>query len=101
VVGDPAGSRSRDGCLELAAAAGAAITVIELPAGGAALVNAGPAPAGVRLRRFAADSFPVEAGRVPAQGSAVLEIPTDRAERPWQLELRSRGEITICGRPPA
>lgn len=98
VGGAPGDSRTRGSCLALGRAPGREPRVVELPPGGAILESVGDAPVEARLRRFAADSFPVPTGEVPPGGSVVLDIPTDRATRPWQLELRSAGPIGVCGR---
>ncbi len=64
----------------------AEISAVELGPG-AVTVRAGPGGATVRARRFAAESYPVELGRVAPGRSAVLSIPQDRATTTWKLEL--------------
>ena len=89
---------SEGSCLELGRSAGRAPRLFELPPGGAVIEALGDAGVEARVRRFAADSFPVEAGELPGRSVAVLAIPTDRApQRPWQLELTSAGPIRVCG----
>lgn len=34
-------------------------------------------------------------------GQDSIPLPSDRSSRPWQLELRSAGPSTVCGRPAA
>ena len=94
-------SVTRGSCLELAGAPGRAPRAVELPPGGAVLEAAPGAPIEARLRRFAVESFPVKAGVVRGGDTVVLDIPTDRAPVPWQLELRSVGPISVCGRTGA
>lgn len=86
------------GCLEFGRSAPAAPRILELPVGGAVIETLGGAPAEARLRRFAVDSFPVEAGTVQGGQAVVLDIPADLAEQRWELELRSPGPVRVCGR---
>lgn len=96
VVGDQVGWRTAGACV--ARDGGATTSVVELPPGGATLESGGGSPAEIHLRRFAVESFTIEAGRVSPGAAATLVIPEDRAEEPWELEVRSNGPITICGR---
>jgi hypothetical protein len=46
------------------------------------------------LRRFAS-SFPIN-GRT-LTGDARLDIPLDRSDRPWQLQIDSTSPVMVCG----
>lgn len=93
-----AGSGPESGCLELDPAPPDSPWVVVLPPGGA-VIEARSDSAEIRLRRFATESFPVEAGTVRPGRAAALAIPPDLAAQPWQLELRSSGASRICGSP--
>ena len=72
-------------------------TAVELPVGGV-LVRAGPEqPVRMRIRRYPTESFPTKLDSVPAAGSALIRIPPDRGETPWQLQLFSSELVTVCG----
>ena len=82
-------------CIELAA--GSPVAILRLPPGGA-IVHASPrAGAQLRLRRFATDSFPIAAAPLAAGEVGVLNIPTDRATEPWELEIIPSAGATVCG----
>lgn len=72
---------------------------VRLPPGGASVRASPAAGAIVALRRFATASFPL--GVVPlARGQArVVRVPADRAAQPWELAVRSRAPLTVCGTP--
>jgi hypothetical protein len=82
------------GCL-IVSRVGGGLPVLALPPGGAILSAPPGAQAGLSLRRFAADSFPILAGTV--HGSARLDIPEDRSNRPWELQLDPTDRVTVCG----
>jgi hypothetical protein len=93
VVGPPnARSSVRGSCVTATGAAGA-IPTLALPPGGAVLRARGGAPRQLSLRRYA-ESFPVSAGTL--RGAASLVIPTDRSDRPWQLQVGGAGPIAAC-----
>jgi hypothetical protein len=48
------------------------------------------------LRRYATVSFPLALGPLPAGQPELLEIPTDRSQKPWTLGLSGRGQVEIC-----
>ncbi len=81
------------GCRTVARS-GEAPPVIELPPGGATLTAPPGVAAKLSLRRFATTSFPIVVGTL--QGAARLSIPTDRSERPWQLQVDANGPVTVC-----
>jgi hypothetical protein len=69
--------------------------VLEFPAGGGVFLEPAPgATAGLRLRRYATQSFPVPAGEL--SGPSVLAIPADRSDRPWQLQVSATGPVSAC-----
>jgi hypothetical protein len=72
-----------------------AATPLEVPAGGGVFLQpAEGSTAKLSLRRFASGSFPVSAGVLTGPG--VLSIPSDRSERPWQLQVDATGPVTAC-----
>jgi hypothetical protein len=75
--------------------AGSEAPVLNLPPGGASLSAPRGVQASLGLRRYAADSFPVDPG--PLRGDARLVIPTDRSSRTWQLRLDTRRPVSVCG----
>ena len=89
----PSPAPSTDGCTSVGGA-GAAATIVSLPPGGASLSSSSVAGASLALRRYAADSFPVDPGTL--HGQASLVIPTDRSSRPWQLQADARGPVRVC-----
>jgi hypothetical protein len=82
------------GCRTLVPAAGAP-AVITLPPGGATLETAPGISADLSLRRFASASFPVHVATL--RGAARLDIPRDRSGRPWEMQVRANGKVTVCG----
>ena len=75
--------------------AGGTPPVISLPPGGAVLRPARGVTAELGLRRFASASFPVHVATL--RGAARLDIPRDRSMRPWELQVRANGKVTVCG----
>ena len=69
-------------------------SVAVLPPGGALLDGAPGASEQLRLRRFAASSFPVSLGTL--RGVARLEIPRDASARPWELQVIGTGSVGVC-----
>jgi hypothetical protein len=78
----------------------AAPPLLDLPPGGAALASHSRGAFHVRLRRFASSTVPVDLGELPADASAVIEIPTDRSAQPWKLSLDGAGPVIVCGQRP-
>lgn len=68
---------------------------VELSPGGA-LLRAESGTPRVHLRRYATESFPVDAGRVSGSGRVSLAIPEDGSTEPWELEP-SGGTALVCG----
>jgi hypothetical protein len=89
----PATGPPRGSCRSVRAAGGL-FPVVSLPPGGATLTTSKGAHAALALRRFASDSFPIDAGTV--NGTARLEIPADRSSRPWELQVVSAQPVTVC-----
>jgi hypothetical protein len=83
----------RGSCLPLSSAGGVS-PVVALPRPGVTIRSPAGVHQEVRLRRFANGSFPVT---LPAQGTEVLLIPTDRSARPWQLQVAGPAATTVCG----
>lgn len=69
--------------------------VVSLPPGGARLYAAPSVGAQLQLRRFASASFPVSVGTL--RGPSRLEIPRDRSERRWELQIGTAGKVKVCG----
>jgi hypothetical protein len=72
----------------------AAAGEVTLPAAGAVIRRMQPGVE-LRLRRLAAESFPVELGAAAA-GASILEIPEDRLMQPWQLQVSEPTGVEIC-----
>ena len=70
-----------------------------LPPGGVILRGAGSAPAAVGLRRYATTETPVDLGKLADGRAAVLAIPPDRSDVPWQLQPPAAGALEVCGPP--
>ncbi len=70
-----------------------------LPADGAILRNRGPGPVAIDLRRYATSQAPVELGKLGPGEAAVLAIPTDRSQVPWQLPVPADARLDVCGPP--
>jgi hypothetical protein len=78
------------GCRPLAASA-----PLEVPPGTTVyVVNRGVDGATVRVRRFADQAADV--GVVPGRGTGRVELPADRAKRPWTVTLAGNGPLTAC-----
>jgi len=90
-----ADARSHGSCLTLGA--DSPVAILRLPPGGAIVHAARRAGAQVRLRRFAADSFPIAAAPLAAGEVGVLRIPTDRATQPWEVEISPPAGVSVCG----
>jgi hypothetical protein len=89
-----ASARAAGGCPTLHLRPGAP-KVLALPAGQVILEPSPRVTAQVSLRRFATESFPVDAGMLT--GPAELTISQDRSSRPWQLQLDGTGTVEVCG----
>lgn len=63
------------------------VTTIEIPPGG---------PAAIRLRRFAADQYPLATEGLPGASTTRLEIPRDRLDRPWWLLVEAAQGGRVC-----
>jgi hypothetical protein len=70
--------------------------VVTLPPGGAILEAQPGSSASLLLRRYAS-AFSVNGGRL--QGVARLDVPTDRSNRPWQLQIDGAHPVTVCELP--
>jgi hypothetical protein len=66
------------------------LTAIELGPGG---------PGTIRLRRFAADGYPLVSEGVPGDSTTLLRIPSDGVARPWRLRVDAPGPATVCRGP--
>jgi hypothetical protein len=87
--------RRRGGCLLTRATGPDARLDVELPDGQALVISAS-APAGVLARRFAKVAPTAPIGEVPAGGSIGIVARADRADVPWQLQVASAGNLTVC-----
>ena len=72
------------------------VAALELAPGEAIRVRAERAGIELRLRRYAAESYPVELGDLRPGLSATLRIPADRSPQPWQLELSGEHAPVVC-----
>jgi hypothetical protein len=90
-----AGAHRHGSCVELGAGSPGAI--LRLPPGGAIVHASRQAGAIVGLRRFATASFPLSGSPLAAGQVGLARIPTDRATRPWEMELSSPAATKVCG----
>jgi hypothetical protein len=60
-----------------------------------ATVAAQDAAVTLTLRRFA-DANGAALGQVPAGDARLIEIPADRSEQPWHLQIGGNGEVAVC-----
>jgi hypothetical protein len=93
MVGPPgAEARAVGSCLVV----GSPGAILLLPPGGVSVHASLQAGADVSIRRFAASyslgTVPLGRGQV-----GVAHVPADEAPEPWELALRSRGPVTVCG----
>ena len=72
---------------------------VTLPPGGAVLRDRGSAPAPIDLRRYATANAPVQLGNLGPGRAAVLAIPTDGSQVPWQLQVPAGAQLDVCGPP--
>ena len=75
--------------------------IMDLPPGGALIETAPDAPAELALRRNDESGFPVDVGTLEAGRRAVIVIPSDESDRPWQLLVNSDARMSVCGRGAA
>ena len=87
------------GCLVAAPPAQGERRLVELPPGGAVIEAPRRSPVLVRMRRFSTENSPVTVGELAAGRTGVLEIPTDRSQRPWLLDIEAGGPTSVCGLP--
>jgi hypothetical protein len=96
LLGPPGAVVARSpGCLTVRPVKGPG-AVVQLPPGGVVLRAGAGVRAGLRLRRFATQTFPIHAGTL--RDTAKLAIPRDRSTEPWRLQLSANGPVTACGR---
>lgn len=87
--------RAGQPCLKVKAASDPAIPV---PSGGLVL-TARDSRVQAGLRRYASATFPLALGPLPKRHAELLQIPTDRSQRPWTLGLTGTGAVTVCAEP--
>ena len=80
------------GCQPAAAGAPA---LTQLEPGSTTVVRASGATAGLALRRYATESFPVELGSLAAGEAAALELPADASAERWELAATG-GALELC-----
>lgn len=90
-------AETRGSCAIARLGGSAAVAVFELPAGDAVVRAGRGARVDLRLRRFAGEAFPVQVGKLRGPEAAVLAIPADASQRPWQLSARGTGRVDVCG----
>jgi hypothetical protein len=95
-VGGEAAPGERPGdCTEIPPGAGATAPLPLRP--GVATVEFAPGgPGTIRLRRFAADAYPLVSDGIAAGSVTLLSIPRDEAARPWRLQAEAAQGATVC-----
>ena len=58
-------------------------------------VAPGP-PAGLSLRRFATDGYPVHTADAPGDSTTTLRVPRDEATQPWYLHVEAEQAARVC-----
>lgn len=58
------------------------------------------ADARLRLRRFAAEAYPVALQPAPGGLTTHIEIPRDAADVPWRLQVDAQQSVDVCSAPP-
>jgi len=82
-------------CVRATPSAGGAELAVA-PVGDSLVVEAGAAPVGVRVARFA-DAFPEGGiGDVAAGARSTVRFKRDRSDRPWRVSLRSAAPFRAC-----
>ena len=94
VSGAPGHAPKGDGCRNLALAG--ADDEIDLPRGGVRIVNRGPGPVELGVRRFAPMGLPVRLGSLQPRFATALQVPADRVSRPWRLVATGEGSLAVC-----
>jgi hypothetical protein len=104
----PIGTTVQAGGLASAAPEGKACTTllgadelgkeVQVPLGpGRTTVEVGSgAPAQIRLRRFATETFPVAIPGGNAEETTVIEIPPDRASQAWYMHVEAAQTTRVC-----
>ena len=54
------------------------------------------ADANLRLRRFAADGYPVDLPDAAAGMTTVIRIPADQSDVPWRLQVDAQQRVEVC-----
>jgi hypothetical protein len=94
VVGPPGAHASTAGGCVVVDPPGA---ILSLSPGGAIVRASRSSGVSLALRRFAAESFPLPTAPLERGQVGVVRIPPDRAAEPWELAVRSRAPMTVCG----
>jgi hypothetical protein len=90
----------RGKCVQLEPAGATPMTSeISLQRGGVLIHDSGSAPISLALRRFG-DSFDALAEPVTAHSTVAVSLPADAAGKPWELQLTSSSQLSICGLRP-
>lgn len=54
-------------------------------------------PVALGLRRFAANEYPIPLATAPGNSTTLLRIPRDASRRPWELEVKAKQRVRVCG----
>ncbi len=93
-VARPAAGARPVGCQPLELGAEPATGVV--PGAGLWLRAAPGADAEIGLRRYARESFPIDAGPIRGGERLVVDIPPDRSDAPWTYRLAGHGAVDVC-----
>ncbi len=74
--------------------------LLSVPPGGATIEAPAGHPVEVDARRYATEGFPVRLGEVGGGERALLAIPADGSEEPWELGLSGSGAPRVCAVEP-
>jgi hypothetical protein len=89
----------RGSCIDLTPLSGTSLVgTFILPIGGVSIRDQGAGSASIALRRFGEAFIPLST-QVASHSIAALSIPSDTAQRSWQLQLSSPSLLSVCGSP--
>jgi hypothetical protein len=90
----------RGACVDLTPLYGTTTVVtMTLPGGGVAIYDHGAGSVAAAVRRFGEAFIPLSTEIAP-RSDAVLAIPPDAAQVPWELQLTSSSALSACGLEP-
>jgi hypothetical protein len=93
---EPAGGAGGGECVVLPAGVSTSAPPLPLRPGLTRIELAAGDPGTIRLRRFAADEYPLVTEGIPGGSTILLRIPRDRVARPWRLQVDAAQGGSVC-----